>query len=234
MQKDNSPYAVKVKGLRFSWTAKTTTKSTDNTLSIPDLTVNIGDKLFVEGQSGSGKSTLLNIIAGILSPQQGEVSIMGEDLTELAAIERDRFRANNMGVIFQQFNLLPYLSVRENIALSGVFVTDKSRTLSDLEPLLEALNLSYDLIERKASELSIGQQQRVAVARALYHRPPLVIADEPTSALDTRNRNEFIELFLEQTSAHGTTVVFVSHDQSLAQHFDRTVSMDDLKEGVVC
>ena len=234
MQNDHGAFAVQIKRLEFSWTANTAINFTDNTLSIPDLTVKTGDKLFVEGQSGSGKSTLLNIIAGILCPQQGEVSILGTDLSPLSAIERDRFRANHMGVIFQQFNLLPYLTVRENIRLSRLFVTDKSRTLSDLEPLLEALNLSSDLIERKASQLSIGQQQRVGVARALYHRPPLIIADEPTSALDTRNRNEFIELLLEQAAAFGTTVLFVSHDQSLAQHFDRSVSMDALKEGAVC
>lgn len=234
MQNEQTYYAIEIEQLQFSWTAKSATCSTDNTLSIPHWSVNAGEKLFIEGQSGSGKSTLLNIITGILSPQRGKVSVMDTDLATLSAIQKDHFRANTMGVIFQQFNLLPYLSVEENIQLSRLFVTDKNRTFNEVEPLLESLNLSTDLVKRKASELSIGQQQRVAVARALYHRPPLIIADEPTSALDTRNRNEFIELLLEQAAAFGSTVLFVSHDQSLAHHFDRTVPMESFNEGAIC
>ena len=234
MQNKAEHYAIQIEHLQFSWTAKLSDNSIDNTLSIPHWAVKNGEKLFIEGQSGSGKSTLLNILNGILSPQQGKVSIMGTDLMVLSPLERDRFRANTMGVIFQQFNLLPYLSVKENIHLSRLFVTDKSRTFNEVEPLLESLNLSADLARRKASQLSIGQQQRVAVARALYHRPPLIIADEPTSALDTRNRNEFIELLLKQAEAFGSTVLFVSHDQSLASHFDRTIPIEALKEGAVC
>jgi len=177
--------AVELKELQFTWAGEAVKSSTQLSLSIPHWVVNTGEKVFIEGQSGSGKSTLLNIITGIVSPQQGSVSVMGSDLTALSSVQRDHFRANNMGVIFQQFNLLP-------------------------------------------------QQQRVAVARALYHRPALIIADEPTSALDTRNRNEFIELLLAQAAAFGSTVLFVSHDQSLASHFDRTLTMESLKEGAAC
>lgn len=234
MQNEAGQWAIHIEQLQFSWSVSATKSSADNTLSIPYWVVDKGEKLFVEGHSGSGKSTLLNIITGIISPQHGKLNIMGADLTSLSPIERDRYRANTMGVIFQQFNLLPYLSVEENIKLSRLFVTDKNRTFNDIESLLKALNLSSDLLARKASSLSIGQQQRVAVARALYHRPPLIIADEPTSALDTRNRNEFIELLLEQAEAFGSTVLFVSHDQSLAHHFDRTVTMDELNEVAVC
>lgn len=226
--------AVELKELQFTWAGEAVKSSTQLSLSIPHWVVNTGEKVFIEGQSGSGKSTLLNIITGIVSPQQGSVSVMGSDLTALSSVQRDHFRANNMGVIFQQFNLLPYLSVQENIQLSRLFVNDKSRQFNDIASLLSGLNLPADLINRKASELSIGQQQRVAVARALYHRPALIIADEPTSALDTRNRNEFIELLLAQAAAFGSTVLFVSHDQSLASHFDRTLTMESLKEGAAC
>ena len=233
MLNKNGPPAIHIEQLQFSWAAKTAENSS-HTLSIPQWIVNQGEKLFIEGRSGSGKSTLLNIISGILSPVQGKVSIMGTDLTALSPTQRDHFRANNMGVIFQQFNLLPYLSVQENIRLSRLFVTGKDRTFNEVGPLLAGLNLSADLARRKASELSIGQQQRVAVARALCHRPPLIIADEPTSALDTRNRNEFIELLLAQAETFGSTVLFVSHDQALARHFDRAISMEVLNEAVVC
>ena len=234
MIKTASESAITLNGVAFTWASGGRQSSDSYQLSIPQWSVGIGEKLFIEGQSGSGKSTLLNIITGILTPQQGDVSVLDTEISNLTAIKRDHFRASNMGVVFQQFNLLPYLNVLDNIRLSESFLQDKSRQFSNIESLMSGLNLSVELLTRKASELSIGQQQRVAVARALYHRPPIIIADEPTSALDTRNRNEFIELLLGQATLFGSTVLFVSHDQSLANHFDRTVSMDSLQGEVNC
>lgn len=226
--------AIALKNLQFSWGTKNSKSSTEYTLSIPEWTVKTGEKLLIEGESGSGKTTLLNIISGIVLPQAGSVTVMGQEISALPAIQRDRFRANNMGVIFQQFNLLPYLTAQENIKLSRSFMDDKNREFTDIEILLDELNLAKELANRKAAELSIGQQQRVAVARALHHRPPLIIADEPTSALDMRNRDEFIELLLKQAERCGSTVLFVSHDQTLAKYFDRSMAMDSLQEEHAC
>lgn len=234
MIKTASETAITLSDVAFNWATSGRQSSDSFGLSIPQWSVGIGEKLFIEGQSGSGKSTLLNIITGILTPQQGTVSVLGTELGGLTSIQRDRFRASNMGVVFQQFNLLPYLTVLDNIRLPQSFLQDKSRQFSEIEPLLKGLNLSVELLPRKASELSIGQQQRVAVARALYHRPPIIIADEPTSALDTRNCNEFIELLLEQSTLFGSTVLFVSHDQGLAHHFDRKIGMDELTGEMHC
>lgn len=217
---------IEIDDLRFCWSKHASQDGAG--LAITQWRVDSGEKLFIEGQSGSGKSTLLNIISGILVPQKGAVNVLGQDLTALSAVQRDRFRAANIGVIFQQFNLLPYLTVKQNIQLSQLFINDSSREYYDISALIDCLNLPATLLNQKAAELSIGQQQRVAVARALYHRPPLIIADEPTSALDMRNRDEFIQLLLKYCEECGSTVLFVSHDYSLAKHFDRTITMEQL------
>ncbi len=203
-------------------------------LDIAEFAVSRGESLFLEGPSGSGKSTLLGILGGILTPAEGTVEVLGESLGELGAAARDRFRADRIGFVFQMFNLLPYLSMVDNVILPCRF--SRARAEAAIEsagsPREEALRLlgrlgfaSEALRERRVTELSIGQQQRVAVARALIGRPPLVIADEPTSALDANARLKFVDLLVDECAAAGSTVIFVSHDAALAPSFDRNMSI---------
>ncbi|MDE0420455.1 MAG: ABC transporter ATP-binding protein [Gammaproteobacteria bacterium] len=203
-------------------------------VDIAQLEVARGERLFVEGPSGSGKSTLLCLVAGILTPTGGTVDVLGESVSALGAAARDRFRAENIGFVFQMFNLLPYLSLVDNVVLPCHFsraraevALQNSASLADeAMRLLERLGLGTNALRgRRVTELSIGQQQRVAVARALIGRPPLVVADEPTSAMDATARIAFVKLLLEECATAGSTVVFVSHDPSLAASFGRSVSM---------
>jgi putative ABC transport system ATP-binding protein len=214
--------AISLQDVTFRWP-----NTSSPTLDIKKWHVDKGQSLFLYGRSGSGKSTLLNIIAGILEPQQGIVKILDNDITRLGQAEKDRFRARHIGFIFQQFNLIPYLSVADNIQLSQTFSAAK-RDKEQMIQLVEQLGLSASLLSRKANQLSVGQQQRVAVARALHHQPEIIIADEPTSALDTETRDEFIELLLQQAKKNTSTVLFVSHDKSLASYFDQTIDLQQL------
>lgn len=216
--------AIHITDLQYTWpTAK------KPTLSIDEWTVAAGSRVFLYGKSGVGKSTLLNIVAGILPIQHGFIRVAGESLQALNHRQRDQLRAQKMGVIFQQFNLIPYLSVAENIALSRYF-SGKKNDEHRLLTLMDQLKLSTQLLTQKANQLSVGQQQRIAVARALYHQPELIIADEPTSALDSDTRDAFIDLLLEQCALNNSTVLFVSHDPSLASHFDEQVDLHALNK----
>lgn len=185
------------------------------------------------GPSGSGKSTLLGLVAGVLAPEAGRVRVLGTDLGALTAAERDAFRGARIGVIFQMFNLLPYLSVLDNVLLPLRFSAARRARLPD--PRAEALRLlaalglgDTALLGRDVGALSIGQQQRVAAARALLGRPQLVIADEPTSSLDWDARATFLDLLARECAAVGSTLLFVSHDRTLAPLFDRSVALGDI------
>jgi putative ABC transport system ATP-binding protein len=193
-------------------------------LEIPEWRVEQGQCVFLYGPSGAGKSTLLNLLGGLLLSQQGEVEILGTDIKSLSAYQRDRFRASYIGYIFQQFNLLPYLSVLDNIRLAASFGSsplDEAALLA----LIDSLGLAAGVLNARADALSVGQQQRVAIARALVNQPQLMIADEPTSALDDDFRDRFVDLLIEQVRAQGSTLIFVSHDRRLARHFDQTVNL---------
>ena len=204
-------------------------------IDIAEFAVGRRESLFLEGPSGSGKSTLLGLVGGILIPVEGTVEVLGERLSELGAAARDRFRADRIGFVFQMFNLLPYLSMVDNVVLPCRFSRARAAAAIDSAgtPREEALRLlarlgfsSEAVRERRVTELSIGQQQRVAVARALIGRPALVIADEPTSALDANTRLKFVDLLVDECAAAGSAVVFVSHDAALAPSFDRSVSIE--------
>lgn len=204
-------------------------------IDIVDFAVADGESLFLEGPSGSGKSTLLGLVGGILAPAGGTVEVFGESLGELGAAARDRFRADRIGFVFQMFNLLPYLSMVDNVVLPCRFSGARAEAAIESagSPREEALRLlgrlgfaGETLRERRVTELSIGQQQRVAVARALIGRPSLVIADEPTSALDANARLKFVDLLVDECAAAGSTAIFVSHDAALAPSFDRSVSIE--------
>ena len=204
-------------------------------LDIPRLWVEQGSSVLLRGISGGGKSTLLGLLAGVLLPGKGRVEVAGQALQDMGGAARDRFRADQLGVIFQQFNLLPFLSVRDNIALGLRFSRLRSARISgpldaEIARLLQALQLNPELMQRPAGTLSVGQQQRVAAARALIGRPALLLADEPTSALDREAATAFLKLMSAQCQAAGTTVLVVSHDDSLQPLFDRTIALSQINQ----
>jgi putative ABC transport system ATP-binding protein len=228
---------IEIKDLYFRWSSHSAL-----VLEIPRLSVLDGESVFIKGPSGSGKSTLLNLIGGVLQPTEGELVVLGQRMSDLEAKERDDLRGNEMGFIFQQFNLLPYLTVMENILLPVRFSKQKSEKLNEqgLEPekeaqrLLSRLGLDWKKIgDRKVTQLSVGQQQRVAAARALIGSPGLIIADEPTSSLDADARTKFVRLLMEESRQIRATLLFVSHDGSLASEFTRTVDLVGLNRAFI-
>ena len=221
---------IDIQDLAFRWHTDGPT-----VLSVETLQVEAGEHLFIEGPSGSGKSTLLSLLAGVVSAHVGSVRVLDHELRQLGSAERDHFRADHIGYIFQMFNLIPYLSVIDNVVLSCRFSTrrrDKALARghgleAEARRLLGHLDLDHpDLLGRAVTTLSVGQQQRVAAARALMGAPELLIADEPTSSLDADRRESFIRLLFQECAEAGSTLVFVSHDASLEPLFDRTIRLD--------
>ena len=231
----NTDPVLQVQNLRFGYEPGQTL------IDIGSFTIRKGESVFLRGPSGSGKSTLLGLIGGVLTPDAGSISISKQDITDITPGQRDQIRADYLGIIFQQFNLLPYLSVIQNCTLPCRFSAIRKQraikmsgtVMAAARTLVTALGLSQDHLSRPVGELSVGQQQRVAVARALIGGPDLIIADEPTSALDHDNRDKFIELLNSQRDAFSSSLLFVSHDNTLATHFDRSESLNDLNQGVI-
>jgi putative ABC transport system ATP-binding protein len=227
---DATGNAVVIDGLRFRWS-----DTAPHVLTVPRLEVKPGERVFIGGPSGSGKSTLLSLLAGIVMPQEGSVSLLGHRLTGMSASARDRFRADHVGYIFQLFNLVPYLTVLENVTLPLRFsarrleqarAAGKGHVDDEARRLLDHLGMGgADVLHRPVTELSVGQQQRVAAARALMGGPEILIADEPTSSLDAGNRETFINLLFAECAMSKATLVFVSHDTSLAKLFDRQIPL---------
>lgn len=223
--------AVRISGLRYRWPG-----SAQDCLAIDALQLGAGERVFLRGPSGSGKTTLLSLVGGVILPQAGTVEVGGQALGALSAGARDRFRADHVGFVFQLFNLLPWLSARDNILLACRFSPQRRARIAAAgsTPAAEAarlsgrLDLGTALLDRPAAQLSVGQQQRVAAARALIGRPGLVVADEPTSALDADRQQTFIDLLLDECAAVGAALLFVSHDQRLAAHFDRVLDLGAL------
>lgn len=220
--------SLNIKDLKFSYG-----ETNNPLLEIHDFSIKKGEKVFLKGDSGSGKTTLLGIITGILSAKNGEVTVLGEDFTKLSYAKKDALRGEKMGYIFQLFNLIPYLSVLENITLPCRIHSKRKSKLNSKTPEQEAKRLATalsiaDYLDKPITELSVGQQQRVAAARALIGAPEFIIADEPTSALDHSQRGKFIELLMSECEKKETSLLFVSHDPTLASFFDRTVKMEEI------
>lgn len=225
--------AVSLQALRYRWPG-----SSRPTVAIDELILPQGDSLFIQGPSGSGKSTLLNLLAGVLVPSEGVLQVLDQPLGQWSGRRRDRFRADHLGYIFQQFNLLPYLSVIANVELPARLSKHRhDRTLADhpnlrqaAEHWLHRLQLPPSLWHAPVSRLSVGQQQRVAAARALIGAPELIIADEPTSALDEDNVDNFMQVLTEQCRTIGASLIFVSHDRRLARWLDQSFSLSAATE----
>jgi putative ABC transport system ATP-binding protein len=224
---------IEITDLSFRWR-----DDTPITLEIERFSVADGERVFLHGPSGSGKTTLINLLGGIARPQRGHIEIFGQDLGGLSSARRDRFRADHMGMIFQVFNLVPYLSLTENVTLPCLFsarrraqaIAETGSVTTSAARLLEEMDLPQTLYgDRPVQELSTGQQQRAAAARALIGGPEIIIADEPTSALDAANTALFLDLAFEEIARRGTTLLFVSHDDRLAERFDRTVALSSLQ-----
>ena len=223
---------VQMSGVRFRWRRQDAL-----ILDVPVFQVERGERVFVKGPSGSGKTTLLNLLGGVVAPESGRVEIMDTDMAALDGARRDAFRADHIGIIFQMFNLVPYLSLIDNVVLPCRFSScRRQRALGraaslqeEARRLLAAMELDVDAhLSRPVAELSTGQQQRVAAARCLIGAPELVIADEPTSSLDADVRKSFLDLLFGEIGAAGSTLVFVSHDSSLAGAFDRTLALAEI------
>ncbi len=224
--------AIEINDLSFRWRP-----GLPEVLRIPELKVNSGERIFISGASGSGKSTLLSLLAGVSLPTSGIVKILGETISSLPGSRRDHFRSDHIGFVFQLFNLIPYLSVLENVTLPCRFseIRKKKATAyngvleKEATRLLKHLDMADDdLIHRPVTELSVGQQQRVATARALIGAPEIVIADEPTSALDSDTQEAFIKLLFQECDESGSTLIFVSHDRRLESQFGRHITLDEL------
>jgi putative ABC transport system ATP-binding protein len=222
---------VQMREIEFGWRPDSTL------LSIQDFRIARGERVFLRGPSGSGKSTLLGVIGGVLTPRAGSIQVDGQQFTGRSSAWRDRFRADRIGYIFQMFNLVPYLSVLDNVMLPAGFSTARAQRAAsnglsledEARRLLNALGMAeVSQRSRNVLELSQGQQQRVAAARALFGRPALIIADEPTSSLDADTREQFLDLLMSECRHAGSTLLFVSHDVRLSALFDRTVSLSDI------
>ncbi len=226
MASESVELAVSLRGVQFSYRAG------KKILDIPQLDIAAGERVFLFGPSGSGKTTLLGLLTGVLTAQQGNVGILGRDLAKMSGSQRDAFRGSHLGYIFQLFNLIPYLSVMENITLPCRLHEDRRKRLKgsmDSEARAIAKRLGIDgLLQENVVNLSVGQQQRVAAARSLMGAPELIVADEPTSSLDFDHRERFIELLFDCVAQSRSTLLFVSHDRSLMPMFSRTLSLPDV------
>jgi putative ABC transport system ATP-binding protein len=229
MQTEARPSAqLMLNDISFRWSKKLPT-----CLDIPMFTLDPGERVFLHGPSGCGKSTLLAMLGGILLPQRGQVNALGTVLTDLSSQQRDQFRVDHIGFIFQQFNLIAYLSVFDNVLLPCRFSSRRrlracesgASLIQEATRLLCALGIDPALHQRPVTTLSVGQQQRVAAARALIGQPEIIIADEPTSSLDAEQQANFLELILQECKTTQASLLFVSHDHRLSAHFSREVDL---------
>ncbi|VTU32702.1 ABC transporter ATP-binding protein [Variovorax sp. RA8] len=226
---------LSAEALRYAWPG-----APASCIDIEHLDIEAGEAVFLHGPSGCGKSTLLSLLAGVLVADAGRITLLGQDWATLSGAARDRQRVAHVGYIFQQFNLLPYLSVLDNVLLPCRFSARRREqagreggACAQAAQLLEAMGLPQALWKRQAMQLSVGQQQRVAAARALIGHPEVVIADEPTSALDEDRREAFLDVLIEACRANRSALVFVSHDQRIAARFGRHLLLPEINRAAM-
>lgn len=226
----NGELSVEARGLKFAYPGG------PPVLDIPTMEIRSGERVFLFGPSGSGKTTLLGLVAGVLRPPPGGLFVLGQDVGGLSPAGRDQLRAEHIGYVFQMFNLIPYLNVRDNIALPvRINAQRRARLDGSIDQAVAAAANQLgigEFLDERVTRLSVGQQQRVAAARAILGAPELIIADEPTSALDADRRHAFLDLLFENVTQAGSTLLFVSHDLALADRFDRSLSLPELNNVV--
>ena len=220
--------AIELADIRFHYPSR----AEHTVLNVPSWTLKTGTQGFVYGPSGGGKSTLLGLLSGLLSPNSGQVRVLGQRLDTLSNRQRDQFRAANIGYVFQQFNLMPYLNAIDNVLLATQFSQSNNRggKENEVKVLFNALNIPENEWQIPCRDLSVGQQQRVAIARALINKPKLLIADEPTSSLDQANSDAFMKLLMPMAADNNMTLLFVSHDHSLSSYFTSVESLGDFNQ----
>ena len=200
------------------------------TIEFPDIEIETGQRLLISGFSGCGKTTLLSLIAGALRLQEGSINFNDNDYSDMSSMSLDKFRADHIGYIFQTLNLIPFLNVSENIALGIKFSKNRKSKVSgmhqEIERLISSLGLEKEILNTAIDNLSVGQQQRVAVARALLGKPDLILADEPTSALDNDTTKKFLDEVMNTFDPSHQAIIMVSHDLSIAPYFDTVLDFN--------
>ncbi len=216
---------IQISNLKFSYASAGGFR-----MFIPRLDIAAGECVAIVGPSGSGKTTLLNLMAGTFVPRSGEISVTGQRLDNMSEAARRRFRIDQVGQVFQAFELLEYLSVSENILLPRLIDPD-GRKNTDAQQRIQSLLASVglqDKADKRPAELSHGERQRVAVCRAMFNRPTLLLADEPTGNLDQANKQNVVELLIRQAKEHDSMLLMVTHDHSMLEAFERVIDFSQL------
>lgn len=206
---------IKTESLKFSYDGK-------KYFDFPDINLDSGENLLIIGNSGIGKTTLLHLLAGILKPESGSINISGTDISKFSDTELDKFRGDNIGIVFQKPHFISSLTINENLKLAKYL--SPSKTSGDAEKILESLNIK-DKYQQKPNQLSEGEKQRASIALALINSPSLILADEPTSSLDDFNCDNVIKLLKTQAKDHKAQLIVITHDARLKKHFKNNLNL---------
>lgn len=206
---------IKTESLKFSYDGK-------KYFDFPDINLDSGENLLIIGNSGIGKTTLLHLLAGILKPESGSINISGTDISKFSDTELDKFRGDNIGIVFQKPHFISSLTINENLKLAQYL--SRSKTSGDAKKILESLNIE-DKYQQKPNQLSEGEKQRASIALALINSPNLILADEPTSSLDDFNCDNVIKLLKKQAKNHKAQLIVITHDARLKKHFKNNLNL---------
>jgi ABC-type lipoprotein export system ATPase subunit len=206
---------IKTESLKFSYDGK-------KYFDFPDINLDSGENLLIIGNSGIGKTTLLHLLAGILKPESGSINISGTDISKFSDTELDKFRGDNIGIVFQKPHFISSLTINENLKLAKYL--SPSKTSGDAKKILESLNIK-DKYQQKPNQLSEGEKQRASIALALINSPSLILADEPTSSLDDFNCDNVIKLLKTQAKDHKAQLIVITHDARLKKHFKNNLNL---------
>jgi len=206
---------IKTESLKFSYDGK-------KYFDFPDINLDSGENLLIIGNSGIGKTTLLHLLAGILKPKSGSINVSGIEISKFSDTELDKFRGDNIGIVFQRPHFIYSLTINENLKLAQYL--SPSKTSGDAEKILESLNIN-DKYQQKPNQLSEGEKQRVSIALALINSPNLILADEPTSSLDDFNCDNVIKLLKKQAKDHKAQLIVITHDARLKKHFKNNLNL---------